>query len=111
MGIVGGKGGEALSLIQKLVEQVPAIAPIVFDGTAMVVDFHCMSAIDGAAILHGELRPGGVRYAHKGSGCMSAARQLFAGFAFACWWKIERQACGNDMPKLAHLGLRGVQFG
>src|SRR5688572_30749701 len=103
MGIVGGKGGEAPSLIQKLIEQVPAIAPVVFDGAAMVIDFHCMGAIDGAAILHGELRPGWVRYAHKGSRRMSAARQLFAGFAFARCWKIERQACGNDMPKFAYL--------
>src|SRR5687768_532095 len=83
MSVIGGKGGEALAFAQKLVEQIPAIAPVVFDGAAVIVDFHRMGAVKGAAILDGELRPGGMRNAYKGSGFMGAAGELFAGFIFS----------------------------
>ncbi len=110
MRVVSGKGGQAPALAQKLIEQIPAITPVVFNGAAMVVDFHRMGAVNGAAILDGELRPGGVRYADESAGFMGAAGNLFAGFIFSGGREIKRQASGHDMPEFANLGLRGVQF-
>ena len=99
MRIVGGKGGEAPAFVQELVEQIPAIAPVAFDGAAMVVDFDRMGAVDGAAILDGELRPGGMRDADEGAA--SAARgQLGAGFALAR--RAENRAAGRR-PRYARV--------
>ena len=32
MGVIGGKGGEALAFIQELIEQIPAVAAIILNG-------------------------------------------------------------------------------
>ena len=55
MGVIGSESGQALSLGQKLIKQIPAITPVVFNGAAVIVDFNRVGTVNGAAVFHGEL--------------------------------------------------------
>ena len=76
MRIVGGEGGEAAAFGQELVEQIPAVAAVAFDGAAVIVDLDRMGAVDGAAVLDRELRPGGMGDADEGAGLGGAPGEL-----------------------------------
>ena len=50
MSVISGEGREALSFIEQLVMQEPAFAAIIFNGTAMIVNFNRMGSINVEAI-------------------------------------------------------------
>ena len=110
MRVVGGECGEALSFGQQLVGEVPAVAAVVLDGAAMIVDLHRMRAVDGAAVLDGELRPCGMRNADEGAGLMRAARHLRSRLAIEVAREVQRQARRHDVPELAHAGFRRMEL-
>ena len=101
MRVIGGEGGQAAAFIQHLIEQIPAFAAVGLDGAAMIVDLDRMGDIDGAAVLDGELRPGGMGDADKGSGLRGAPGEPGPVSSGAAGRKVERQARRDDMPELA----------
>ena len=110
MRVVGGKRREALALGEELVEQVPAVAAVVLHRAAVIVDFHRMCGIDGAAILDRQLRPGGVSDADEGAGFAGPARQFGACLAFQVLRKVDGKARRHDVPELAHRRFRCMQL-
>ncbi len=106
MGIVGGDGGQAPAFVEQLVPEIEAVAAVVLDGAAVIVDLDRMGAVDGAAILDGKLRPGRMGDGDEAAGLVGAAGKSCAGFARGRLGKIERQAGADDVPELAGGGFR-----
>src|SRR5205085_3208383 len=58
MSIIGREGSQAAAFGEHLIEQIPAVAAVAVDGTAVIVDLDRVRDIDGMAVLDRELRPG-----------------------------------------------------
>jgi hypothetical protein len=111
MSIVGGKGGQPPAVVEQLVHEIPAVAAVALHGAAVIVDLNAMGDLQGAPVLDGELGPGGMGDADEGARRGGPVGQIGAGFAGLGRGKVERQAGGHDVPQLADLGHRRVEFG
>ncbi len=110
MRIIGGNRGEAVSFIQQLVMEIPAIAQIILNFAAVVINFHGMGGIQGVAIFNRIARPCRVGDGDEGARVFGAAGEFWPGFFWAGRLEIQRQACGQNMPLLACAGFWRVEF-
>ncbi len=98
VGVVGGVAGEPVAIVEKLLEEIDAVAAAGLDQAAVVEDLDRVGVRrHGAAVLYGEAGPGGMRDADEGAGRLGAGREHHAGFIGGASARNRRQAGGQDV--------------
>ena len=78
MRVVGGDRASAAGRGWQPVEQVEAVAAVGLDRAAVIVDLDRVRGLERAAVVFGELRPGGMGDGDEGAGLAGAAREFAA---------------------------------